>query len=533
MIGKQILNYQVKSLIGEGGMGNVYLAEHTSIGRTVAIKALRSELASNEEIRKRFKNEASVMARLQHPSIVSLFDYVEQDGGLYLIMEYVEGQELTDLLRDLKHPLPIARAKNIMTGILKAFAYAHSNGVVHRDVKPANILITKDDKVKVLDFGIAKLVGDSEFNLTKTGTQVGTVYYMSPEQVKAKELDLRSDIYSLGITFYELFTGFCPYKTLTSEYEVYDKIVKQDLIPLTETMGDDYEQVWEVIKKATAKNPDDRYQTCENLLSDLNVKHNATPKKKPREKETIISDSSISSNINSEKIKKKGNSRRSLTVGISVVRLLALIITVYLAFRGGNIVAGDFEPDANDEETLYIKEVLQEEWPSELEAQIDAEINTIQIGEQEWHNKNLTVTNFNNGDPINIVRDPGEWEWFSNSETPACCYYDNNTDNGEVYGVMYNYWAVTDDRGIAPQGFRIPENSDWNQIESIESLNVNNYGGHRTTSGSDVKIDQRHYFWSVTNAYYGKAWACILYPTMTERKEYSQGDGMYVRCIKE
>jgi serine/threonine protein kinase len=301
MIGKQILNYQVKSLIGEGGMGNVYLAEHTSIGRTVAIKALRSELASNEEIRKRFKNEASVMARLQHPSIVSLFDYVEQDGGLYLIMEYVEGQELTDLLRDLKHPLPIARAKNIMTGILKAFAYAHSNGVVHRDVKPANILITKDDKVKVLDFGIAKLVGDSEFNLTKTGTQVGTVYYMSPEQVKAKELDLRSDIYSLGITFYELFTGFCPYKTLTSEYEVYDKIVKQDLIPLTETMGDDYEQVWEVIKKATAKNPDNRYQTCENLLSDLNVKHNATPKKKPREKETIISDSSISSNINSEK----------------------------------------------------------------------------------------------------------------------------------------------------------------------------------------------------------------------------------------
>ena len=527
MIGKQILNYQVKSLIGEGGMGNVYLAEHTSIGRTVAIKALRSELASNEEIRKRFKNEASVMARLQHPSIVSLFDYVEQDGGLYLIMEYVEGQELTDLLRDLKHPLPIARAKNIMTGILKAFAYAHSNGVVHRDVKPANILITKDDKVKVLDFGIAKLVGDSEFNLTKTGTQVGTVYYMSPEQVKAKELDLRSDIYSLGITFYELFTGFCPYKTLTSEYEVYDKIVKQDLIPLTETMGDDYEQVWEVIKKATAKNPDNRYQTCENLLSDLKVKHNATPKKKPREKETIISDSSISSNINSEKIKKKGNSRRSLTVGISVVGLLALIITVYLAFRGGNNHRVEFEPDANDEETHYINEGGNENINN------DKEINTIQIGEQEWHNKNLTVTNFNNGDPINIVRDPGEWEWFSNSETPACCYYDNNTDNGEVYGVMYNYWAVTDDRGIAPQGFRIPENSDWNQIESIESLNVNNYGGHRTTSGSDVKIDQRHYFWSVTNAYYGKAWACILYPTMTERKEYSQGDGMYVRCIKE
>ena len=269
MIGKQLLSYEIKSLIGEGGMGNVYLGEHVSIGRKVAIKVLLPELARNEEIRSRFKNEASVMAHLHHPGVVGLYDYLDQEDGLYLIMEYVEGIEFTDLLKSLTEPLSIDRAKGIMKKVLSAFAYAHKNKIVHRDVKPSNILLTKDDDVKVLDFGIAKLIGDSQFNLTKTGTQVGTVYYMSPEQVKAQELDHRSDIYSLGVTFYELLAGFCPYKSLTSEYEIYDKIVRDPLLPLTDTMGDAYAQVWEVIKKATAKEVEDRFQNCDEFIATL------------------------------------------------------------------------------------------------------------------------------------------------------------------------------------------------------------------------------------------------------------------------
>jgi serine/threonine protein kinase len=269
MIGKQLLNYEIKSLIGEGGMGNVYLGEHTSIGRKVAIKVLRPELASNNEIRNRFKNEASVMAHLQHPGIVALHDYLEQDDGLYLIMEYVEGIEFTDLLKSLDEPLPIDRAKDIMKKVLSAFAYAHKNNIVHRDVKPSNILLTKSDEVKVLDFGIAKLIGGAGFNLTKTGTQVGTVYYMSPEQVKAKELDHRSDVYSLGVTFYELLAGFCPYKSMTSEFEIYEKIVREPLLPLTDTMGEEYAQVWGVIQKATEKEVEDRFQNCEEFIAAL------------------------------------------------------------------------------------------------------------------------------------------------------------------------------------------------------------------------------------------------------------------------
>ncbi len=263
MIGNKIQNYKIISLLGEGGMGDVYLGEHVSIKRKVAIKVLKPELVKNEEIRKRFKNEASMLAHLQHPNIVGLIDYIEQEDGLYLIMEYVDGRELDEVIKNLSAPISIDRAKKLMKQILEAFSYAHQNGIVHRDVKPSNIIITADDQIKVLDFGIAKLVGDTQHQLTKTGTQVGTVYYMSPEQVKGKELDLRSDIYSLGVTFYELLSGVCPYRGMTTEYEIYDSIVKVPLLPLTQTLGNEYAQIWGVIEKSIQKEANNRYQNCD------------------------------------------------------------------------------------------------------------------------------------------------------------------------------------------------------------------------------------------------------------------------------
>ena len=279
MVGNQIQNYKIISLLGEGGMGDVYLAEHVSIKRKVAIKVLKPELVKNEEIRKRFKNEASMLAHLQHPNIVGLIDYVEQEDGLFLIMEYVDGQDLDELVKAQQSPITIERAKKLMTQILEAFKYAHQNGIIHRDVKPSNVLITADDQIKVLDFGIAKLVGDTQHHLTKTGTQIGTVYYMSPEQVKGKELDQRSDIYSLGVTFYELLSGVCPYRGMTTEYEIYDNIVKVPLLPLTTTMGEAYAKVWSVIEKATEKETVDRFQNCEEFIRGLNEENTITPKK--------------------------------------------------------------------------------------------------------------------------------------------------------------------------------------------------------------------------------------------------------------
>jgi serine/threonine protein kinase len=279
MINQQIQNYHIISLLGEGGMGNVYLGEHVSIKRKVAIKVLKPELAKNEEIRRRFKNEASLLAHLQHPNIVGLIDYVEHEDGLFLIMEYVDGQGLDDMIRAQHSPISIDRAKILMIQVLQAFSHAHKNGVVHRDVKPSNILVTSDDQIKVLDFGIAKLVGDSQHHLTRTGTQIGTVYYMSPEQVKGKELDHRSDIYSLGVTFYELLSGVCPYRAKTTEYEIYDSIVNEPLLPLTETMGASYEQVWNVIEKATSKAASDRFHDCEAMINTLKNQEKIQPPK--------------------------------------------------------------------------------------------------------------------------------------------------------------------------------------------------------------------------------------------------------------
>ena len=279
MINQQIQNYKIISLLGEGGMGDVYLAEHVSIKRKVAIKVLKPELVKNEEIRKRFKNEASMLAHLQHSNIVGLIDYVEQEDGLFLIMEYVQGQDLDELVKAQQAPITIDRAKKLMTQILEAFKYAHQNGIIHRDVKPSNVLITADDQIKVLDFGIAKLVGDTQHHLTKTGTQIGTVYYMSPEQVKGKELDQRSDIYSLGVTFYELLSGVCPYRGMTTEYEIYDNIVKVPLLPLTTTMGETYSKVWNVIEKATEKETSHRFQNCEEFILCLNEDNEVSPNK--------------------------------------------------------------------------------------------------------------------------------------------------------------------------------------------------------------------------------------------------------------
>ena len=269
MIGKQILNYKIDSLLGKGGMGTVYLGKHMKMERKVAIKMLHPDLSSNESLRERFKNEASALAQLQNAHIVTLYDFEESDEGLFLIMEYIEGMELADHINKVSGPINEKSAIHYFTQILDGFNYAHKKKVVHRDIKPSNILINSDDEIKIMDFGIAKIV-DSEKSLTKTGTQIGTVFYMSPEQVKGENIDRRSDIYSLGVTLFQMITGQCPYNNDTTEFQIYNNIVNDPLPNPASIYPGASKHLARVIAKATQKNVEDRFQSCEEFKKALN-----------------------------------------------------------------------------------------------------------------------------------------------------------------------------------------------------------------------------------------------------------------------
>ena len=269
MIGEQFQNYKILSLLGEGGMGTVYLAEHVKLGRKVAIKSLHAQFVNSEQIRARFIHEAKVMAELQHPNIVNLYDYVETENGLYLIIELVDGKPIDEYIEQVSGPIEEEKAIAMMHEILEGFQYAHEMGLVHRDIKPSNLVISAKNKVKILDFGIAKMVGDTSSKMTKTGTQIGTVYYMSPEQVKGDDLDHRSDIYALGVTFFQMLTGSSPYKGMTKEFEVFMKIVNEDLPDPRTIYPGISDHMCAVIQKATARDANERFQSCDEFIKGL------------------------------------------------------------------------------------------------------------------------------------------------------------------------------------------------------------------------------------------------------------------------
>ncbi len=267
--GTVIQNYRLVRFIGDGGMGTVWLAEHTHLDRKVAIKCLHTQYARNAGIRARFKQEAATLAMLQHPGIVALHDYIEDENGAYLVLEYVDGLPLDEHIQQVSGPIPAPKLREMFGQILEGFIYAHSKMIVHRDIKPSNFLVTAAGTVKILDFGIAKILTDHDRKLTKTGMNMGTVYYMSPEQVKGEAVDVRSDIYSLGVTLFQMATARCPYPQDTTEFFVYDQIVNHPLPNASEFYPGVPKSIESIIAKATAKRPEDRFQDCVAFLKAL------------------------------------------------------------------------------------------------------------------------------------------------------------------------------------------------------------------------------------------------------------------------
>jgi serine/threonine-protein kinase len=261
---RHIGKYIVKRELGRGGMGAVYLAEQPGLGREVAIKELVPSAAADPTALKRFLQEAQVMARFSHPNLVQLYDMEEIGGFNYIVLEFVRGKSLRDWLNRDAIPLPQVFA--MMHGVLQALDYAHRHAIVHRDMKPENVLISDEGAVKVADFGIARLTDDSVApgnTATKTGTTVGTPQYMSPEQVASSKVDGRSDLYSAGIMFYELVVGRPPF-TATEADGPFTLMAKHVQAPPTPPSvhkpGLDM-RLEEVILKSLSKRPEERYQT--------------------------------------------------------------------------------------------------------------------------------------------------------------------------------------------------------------------------------------------------------------------------------
>jgi serine/threonine protein kinase len=332
MIGKIVLNYRILWMIGEGGMGSVYLAEHIDSQGKVAIKILHPQFMRNEQIRIRFKSEAIALSKLSHPNIVKLIDYLEDGSGMYLIMEYVDGVTLEHHIHKITGPIPEERAVPMIISLLNAFKYAHDY-IIHRDIKPSNILINKKGELKILDFGIARIIGDENQNLTRTGTQLGTVYYMSPEQVQGIRVDRRSDIYSLGLMLFEMLTGNQPLKSSTTEFQVYNRIVNEEL-PSPQSIYPGIPIYFNpILKKAMAKNPNDRYQTCNDFILAISNRNSKISDQEKKENTsysyTFRKPSGVKTNTNSTN---KISSWKifGIIIGISIALFWVGILNNYL-----------------------------------------------------------------------------------------------------------------------------------------------------------------------------------------------------------
>ena len=308
----KLAGYKILKKLGSGGMGDVYLAEHELIHRKVAIKVLHKHLVSNKEFIKRFRREAKLLASLDHHNIVRLNEYFENKGEFYLIMEYVDGIELDQYINTITGPIVETELIPLFKQMLDAIGYAHKKGLVHRDIKPANILISKDGNVKVLDFGIAKLKNDDQ-GLTNAGVQVGTIAYMSPEQVRAEEVDLQSDIYSLGVTLYQMAVGKAPYLN-SKVFDTQLKIVKDPLPRAQKIYPGVSNKLENIIQKATQKDKRNRYKSCEEFNKDMHSKN-------------LVAYEKIKVSTKEHVVKKKNKYRLSASVSF-VVLLFVMVFSL-------------------------------------------------------------------------------------------------------------------------------------------------------------------------------------------------------------
>ena len=493
----QIPNYEIKRVLGEGGMATVYLAHNIKFGTNVALKLLKKEFIHNSNIRARFIAEARNMFRMSHPQIIKVTDLIDDGDTVAFVMEYIEGETLKDYL-EKKGKLNEEEIGGLLEQMLWALEYAHEQGLVHRDIKPSNFMISPQGKLKLLDFGIAKQTNtaSAEYTITGTNQRMGTAMYMSPEQIhETRSVTPRSDIYSLGVVLWQMVTGKKPYSTETlSAFQLQTKIVNEPL-PLTGTNWDS------LIQKATEKDSQHRY-------SDIN--------------------------------------------------------SFRLAWQKGN---NDFNERRDIRDETVIEQLTRQSYAKILQghSEISGEhsfIGSVRIGNQEWQTKNLDVDRFRNGALIPQARTKKEWVAAGENEEPVWSYFDNDAENGKIYGKLYNWYAINDARGLAPDGWHIPadyelialtnylggEKVAGGKMKSIGTTyweepnngasNESGFsvlpGGYRDYNGSFYKISYNAFFWSTTENGSNHAWYRCMYNNNVNvyRYYFNKSVGASVRCLR-
>ncbi|HEY5535137.1 MAG TPA: serine/threonine-protein kinase [Ignavibacteria bacterium] len=338
MIGRIIQNYKITAKIAEGGMGTIFYGEHKTLNRPVAIKQLHANFTSNEQFKKRFVNEAKILAQLNHPNIISVYDLIEDGGEFFIIMEYVKGKTLDVIIEEFDAPFNPKRALYIFKQILYGFEYAHKKGVIHRDIKPSNIILQEDDTPKILDFGVAKML-QKEVRITKAGTKMGSLLYMSPEQVLGLDVDVRSDIYSLGVVLFEILTASLPYDLSSdNEYEIMEAIIKYPLKNLANIRNDIDSNISNVILKACAKDTGTRFYSCREFQEALEKPDYNYQQPKQQQSQTRINENyQYQSNKTQTKITQppysnssiKSQKSKGFLIGMSIV-LIGIIFAIII-----------------------------------------------------------------------------------------------------------------------------------------------------------------------------------------------------------
>jgi serine/threonine protein kinase len=478
--GQMLGSYRIIGQIGQGGMAAVYKAYQPSMDRHVAIKVLPSQLAESKEFVKRFQQEARVIARLEHPHILPVFDYGESDGVAYFVMRYLESGTLKERMV-ARRPLPLNEIDRIFTQLTDALSYAHGHGVVHRDLKPANALVDSQGNLFLTDFGIAKLLESASPRLTQTDAIMGTPAYISPEQAQARTVDQRSDIYSLGIILYEMVTGQVPFEAETP-LAIILKHVSDPLPPPSLIKKDISPTLEQVILKALAKDPEDRFETAAEFLAAWKRFLN-----EEREKGTTHRVfEPVSSPISQPRVSAPATGTISKPArSTGWIAGCLIVACIALAVGGGGIFLASNWGTLNPATSTPLPTLTNVPPPSETPIPIDFGEVLLEddFSAENWGtltNSDTSIKYLNDALNMNVFTK----NWFVWS-TPDDLDYENvhmevtvminASDPNTAFGLMCNQQATSDDKyyyfAITPSAQYIIAKSDVNQTGSILTNN--------------------------------------------------------------